>query len=100
MSINGFHDGVAGFQARDATAPTCCRGLARKVGLCSIGIMRDKPTRRCRDCDKYESQHNFCRMCGFEFRPGYARRVKSAAAYHVNEKYCGNCGEPIKECKC
>lgn len=57
--------------------------------------------KRCSDCDKYEREnHNFCRMCGFEFKPGFVKLVRQAKAYYTNEKICGYCGKQRMECKC
>jgi ribosomal protein L37E len=59
------------------------------------------PKQRCWQCDSYEQMgHNYCRMCGFHFLKGQGQHVKVAQAYHVNDKYCGNCGAPKKRCEC
>ena len=55
----------------------------------------------CRDCQSYEKRgHNYCKMCGFEFRPNTAEKARIAVANYVNERFCGYCGAPLKECDC
>ncbi len=57
---------------------------------------------KCKDCDKYKKNgHNYCRMCGTELNPGYAKYVRIAEGYYTNEKFCGYCGKDRhKACKC
>ena len=60
-----------------------------------------KRLERCGDCQTYEqAHHNYCRMCGYEFRPGQVKFVRIAVAYFINEKYCGSCGALRDDCKC
>ena len=55
----------------------------------------------CKDCEKYKREgHNYCRMCGFHLTKGYVQYVRMATAYYVNEKFCGYCGGPRRECSC
>ena len=59
------------------------------------------PNAECSECGKYREQgHNYCRMCGFHLTKGFVQYVRNAIVYNVNEKYCGYCGKPRKECKC
>ncbi len=55
----------------------------------------------CKDCEKYEKAgHNYCRMCGDNFKKGKVKNVRLATAYYTNEKFCGYCGETRQECSC
>jgi hypothetical protein len=55
----------------------------------------------CKQCDKYKQRgHNYCRMCGFHLRKGYAPRARLALAYYTNEKFCGYCGGTKQACSC
>jgi len=57
--------------------------------------------RRCEECQRYQDRgHNYCRMCGFHLTKGYVQHVRNAEAYHVNEKFCGYCGGPQRNCSC
>jgi len=57
---------------------------------------------RCKACERYEQrQENFCRVCGFEFRPEEdAPLADTGVAYAANEKYCGHCGCTRGNCHC
>lgn len=57
---------------------------------------------RCKACDRYEQQHeNFCRVCGFEFRPDEdAPNPPTGFGYVSAERYCGNCGCTRGNCRC
>lgn len=56
---------------------------------------------KCKDCDAYKQKgHNYCRMCGFHVRKGYARHARIALAYYIHEKYCGYCGGEKHNCSC
>jgi len=55
----------------------------------------------CKKCAKYKrSGHNYCKMCGFEFRPNTVKNVRVATANFVDEKFCGYCGCKLQECEC
>ncbi len=55
---------------------------------------------RCPSCDEYErKQHNYCRKCGTELKPGYAKYAPIAEAYFTDEKFCGYCGKLREVCK-
>jgi len=56
----------------------------------------------CKACERYEAQHeNFCRVCGYEFRPDAdAPFAASGITYTAGEKYCGNCGCTRGNCHC
>lgn len=56
---------------------------------------------KCRHCESYEKQlHNFCRMCGSEFKPNNAKNVRRAVGYNSNENFCGYCGGRKHNCGC
>ncbi len=55
----------------------------------------------CRDCQSYEERgHNYCRMCGAEFKKGMIKNVRIADGYHTGEKFCGYCGGRKHACSC
>ena len=57
--------------------------------------------KRCADCERYKAAgDNFCRMCGFALREGFAPNVRIAVAYTTAEKYCGYCGKSRDVCEC
>ena len=56
---------------------------------------------QCASCNYYEQQgHNFCRMCGCNFKHGTVRNAPIAASYSLNENYCGYCGGEKNNCEC
>ena len=56
---------------------------------------------KCSNCKSYEERgHNFCRMCGSNFKKGIVKNVRRAIAYNANEKYCGYCGGKKNSCSC
>ncbi len=56
---------------------------------------------KCSKCDDYKKKgHNYCRMCGFHLTKGQVQHVRLALAYHVNEKFCGYCGDSKDKCTC
>ncbi len=57
---------------------------------------------RCKACERYEVQgENFCRVCGFEYRPDDDAPVPaSGVTYVASEKYCGHCGCTRGNCHC
>lgn len=55
----------------------------------------------CKKCENYKrSGHNYCKKCGFEFRPNTAKNAKLAVADNVREDFCGYCGGKIDHCEC
>lgn len=55
----------------------------------------------CKKCEKYKrSGHNYCKMCGFEFRSNTAKNARISVANLVNEKFCGYCGGELGKCGC
>lgn len=57
--------------------------------------------RKCPKCEGYEKQlHNFCRMCGTEFKPNHVKHVRRAVAYNSQENFCGYCGGEKNNCSC
>lgn len=55
----------------------------------------------CSSCEEYEKDgHNYCRMCGYHLTKGCVQYVKQAVAFYANEKYCGYCGGPKRQCRC
>ena len=68
-------------------------------GLISTREKKSVANQRCASCDGYERKHhNYCRKCGLELKPGFAKYVPIAEGYFADEKYCGYCGKPIDEC--
>jgi hypothetical protein len=57
---------------------------------------------RCKTCERYEQRlENFCRVCGFEFRPDDdAPNAPTGIAYTTSERYCGSCGCTRGNCRC
>lgn len=56
---------------------------------------------KCGDCKSYEDKgHNYCRMCGTEFKPGMVKFVRLAEGYNTSEKFCGYCGGQKHNCAC
>jgi len=56
---------------------------------------------KCGNCKAYEDRgHNYCRMCGAEFKPGMVKFVRLAEGYNTSEKYCGYCGGKKHNCSC
>ncbi len=56
---------------------------------------------KCRDCKSYEDRgHNYCRMCGSNFKEGKVKNARKAIAFNTNENFCGYCGGKKRECSC
>jgi hypothetical protein len=55
---------------------------------------------RCASCDKYEhTGHNYCRKCGFKFKPGFVKYLPIVRTHFLDEKFCGYCGKLRVGCK-
>lgn len=58
-------------------------------------------SQRCSHCDDYKQRgHNYCLMCGFHLTQGHVQSVRISDGYHINEKFCGYCGDPKHDCSC
>jgi hypothetical protein len=44
--------------------------------------------------------HNYCRMCGGDLNPGFAKKVRVAVASTTAHKFCGYCGCSKGQCSC
>jgi hypothetical protein len=55
----------------------------------------------CPVCEKYRRlNQNYCKVCGVELAPGYAKFIKTVTPYLRGEKYCGACGRELIERLC
>ncbi len=58
------------------------------------------PSYQCHDCSKdVKVGFNYCRSCGNYLRQGFAP-TQLAIARQGTDKYCGNCGKPVRVCVC
>jgi hypothetical protein len=58
------------------------------------------PDYKCINCKKDDKAHfNYCRACGNHLGRGETR-VRLAIARQATDKYCGNCGNPVRKCQC